>query len=127
MLFVLDENVPESVARILREQGHSAESILEHVPRGSVDPVVATVSQDLGAVLISFDGDFEKIAPRIPKGHRRRFRRLSRIWMRCREPDAAKRFLEALTLVESEYAIAQSRSDVRMHIWIGGDFIRIQR
>ena len=55
MLFVLDENVPQSVARMLREQGHSAESILEHVPRGSVDPVVATVSQDLGAVLISFD------------------------------------------------------------------------
>ena len=127
MLFVLDENVPESVAQILRDHGHTAESILDHVPRGSVDPVVATVSQDLGAVLVSFDGDFEKIAPRVPKGQRRRFRRLSRIRMMCHEPSAARRFLEGLSLVESEYAIAQSRNDVRMHIWIGNDFIRIQR
>ncbi len=86
MYFMLDENVPQDVADMLNGQGHKAEFIRDYVPPGSPDPVVATVSQELEAILLSFDGDFEVISPRIPKGQRKRFRKLSRIWMRCGEP-----------------------------------------
>jgi predicted nuclease of predicted toxin-antitoxin system len=71
MLFMLDENVPVDVADMLIQQGHEAKFIRDYVPPGSPDPLVATVSQELDAVLLSFDGDFEVIAPRIPKGHRK--------------------------------------------------------
>ena len=126
MHFMLDENVPADVAEALRARGHTVAWIRDYIPPGSPDPLVATVSQELEAVLISFDGDFQKIAPRIPYGQRTRFRRLSRIWMRCKEPEAARRIESALALIDSEYAIAQD-ARTRLLMWIGSSFIRIDR
>jgi Domain of unknown function (DUF5615) len=127
MHFLLDENVPLDVAEMLRANGHTAEYIRDYVPPGAPDPLVATVAEELKAVLVSFDGDFQKIAPRIPHGQRARFRKLSRIHLCCGEPQAAQRFEGALGLVHAEYELAQAQSDVRMHLWIGKGFIRTQR
>lgn len=124
---MLDENVPADVADMLAKRGHKAESIRDYVPPGSPDPLVATVSEELDAILISFDGDFQKIAPRIPHGERARFRRLCRIWMRCAEPQAAKRLASALDLVISEYKLAQERPDSRLRMQIGTSFLRTDR
>jgi predicted nuclease of predicted toxin-antitoxin system len=127
MYFILDENVPADVVDMLMGHGHRAEFIRDYVPPGSPDPLVATVSQELNAILVSFDGDFEKIAPRIPHGQRGRFRRLCRIWMRCDEPQAAKRLASALDLILSEYGLAQQRADTRLRMWVGRSFLRIDR
>ncbi len=89
--------------------------------------MVATVSQELEAVLISFDGDFRKIAPRVPKGQRARFKHLSRIWMRCDEPRAAERLQSALSLIVAEFQLAQQSADRRMILWIGSSFMRTDR
>ena len=122
---MLDENVPIDVADMLIEQGHEANFIRDYVPPGSPDPLVATVAQELNAVLLSFDGDFEVIAPRIPRGHRKRFRKLSRIWMRCDEPQAANRLKVGLDLVVSEYALAKPNAPMRM--WVSASYLRTDR
>lgn len=127
MHFMLDEMVPVSVAGILKQNGHTAEFIRDYTPPGSPDPLVATVSTEMKAVLVSFDGDFEKIAPRVPYGQQRRFKRLSRIWMRCSEYQSAQRLERALSLVESEFQLAQTLSDSRMIIWIANGYIRTNR
>ena len=127
MHFMLDENVPISVAEMLIAHGHEAEFIRDYVPPGSPDPLVATVSEELTAILISFDGDFQRIAPRVPLGQRARFRRLSRIWLRCHEPRAALRLESALDLVMSEFELAQQRHDARMVMSIGDSWMRTER
>ena len=127
MKFILDENVPVSVRDVLEANGHIVELIVDHAARGERDPIVATISEHLDAVLMSFDGDFEKIAPRVPDGARRRYRRLSRIWFKCNEYQAAQRVEKALSLIESEYALALESRDVRMLIWISKNYIRINR
>jgi predicted nuclease of predicted toxin-antitoxin system len=125
MHFLLDENVPMAAAEMLFERGHRAEFIRDYVPPGSPDALVATVAEELKAVLISFDGDFEKIAPRIPHGERARFRRLSRIWMRCGEPQAAKRLEDALDLIVSEHSRVRPGAPMRM--WITKGYLRTDR
>jgi len=55
MRFMLDENVPAAVADMLVASGHHAEFVRDRVPPGSSDPLVATVSQDLDAILVSFE------------------------------------------------------------------------
>jgi predicted nuclease of predicted toxin-antitoxin system len=127
MRFMLDENVPAAMADMLILHGHEAEFIREYVPPGAADVLVATIAERQSCVLISFDGDFETIAPRVPHGHRARFRRLSRIWMRCDEPDGASRLQSALDLVISEFELAQSRADRRLWFWIGRDYLRTHR
>jgi predicted nuclease of predicted toxin-antitoxin system len=125
MYFMLDENVPQDVADMLIEQGHKAEFIREYVVPGAPDQVVATASEELEAILVSFDGDFETIAPRIPKGQRARFRKLSRVWLRCGEPQAAGRFLKAIDFVEREYAAITPTTPMRVQI--GKGFLRTDR
>ena len=127
MFFLLDENIPADVVDVLVASGHRAEFIRQYVPTGSPDPLIATISEELAAILISFDGDFQKIAPRIPVGHRARFRKLCRIWMRCSEPQAAKRLASALDLIVSEYSLAQKRNDKRLRMWVAASFLRTDR
>jgi hypothetical protein len=108
----------------LKAGGFEVEYIRALVPTGSVDPLVAFVAEDHHSILVSHDGDFQKIAPRIPGGQRRRFRELSRIFLRCNEFQAAARLEKALSLIGTEFQIAQESRDKRMHITIGESFIR---
>ena len=127
MYFMLDENVPASVAGILKKLGHQAEFIRDRIAKGSSDPLVATVSQNLDAILVSTDGDFKRIAPRIPNRQKTRFRKLSRIHLRCTEHQAAQRLEKAMSFIESEFEIAQNSPDTRMLIEIGNNHIKSNR
>lgn len=125
--FFLDENVPDSVAGFLRGKGHGVFLAREIVPAGSPDPLVATISEENDWVLVSADHDFDKIAPRIPKGHKARFRKLSRISLQCSEHQAAQRPEEFFEYVVLEYQRTRSLSDQRMFITIQSSGLKIVR
>ncbi len=127
MLLFLDHNVPDSVAGVFRRRGHEVVLLRDVLPTDSPDPVVATVSERMGAVLVSCDTDFAQIAPRIPRGQQARFRRLSRISLACRAPRAARRVEAAMTLIEHEHEFALAGRDGRMHIVIRDTVIRTHR
>lgn len=74
------------------------------IPPGSPDELVAAITERAGYVLISFGKDFRKIRPRLPRGHRERFRKLHRIGMDCGEPGGAERLESALDLIEFAFA-----------------------
>mgnify|MGYP003136584698 CR=1 FL=1 len=124
---MLDENVPNSAKRFLESTGYAVEFVRDLVPAGSVDPLVAFVAEDNAAILVSHDGDFQKIAPRIPNGQKARFKKLSRIWLRCNEYQSASRLEKAFTIIEHEFDIATNSADMRMQIWIGNSYIRTER
>jgi predicted nuclease of predicted toxin-antitoxin system len=116
--FMLDNNVPDSVGSVLRGRGHVVIHVRDILPVDSSDPLVATVSEEDNSVLVSCDRDFKLIAPRIPKGKRSRFRKLSRVSLECSEPQAVQRVQEAMSFIESEYQLAQTKPDKRMIIVI---------
>lgn len=127
MRFVLDENIPMSVCERMSSFGYHVEYVQKLVPAGSVDALVAFVAEDRKAVLVTSDGDFQKIAPRIPDGQKKRFKGLSRIWMRCSEHQAADRFEKARSFIEAEFEVAMNSSDKRMQLQIATSFIRSDR
>jgi hypothetical protein len=92
----------------------------------SPDPLVAAVSEMNDAILVSLDSDFSTLAPRAGVG-RARFRKLSRIALKCSEPQAAGRTQAALSLIEHEWNFAQKQSDKRMIVEIGTSYIRLNR
>ncbi len=127
MLVFLDQNVADSVAQAFREAGHEVVLLRDVLPTDSSDLLVATIAESEGAVLVSHDGDFTKIAPRIPTGARRRFRRLSRIHLQCSEPEAARRVRAAMSLINAEHALAVGSGDPRMILSIDSRVIRTHR
>lgn len=122
-----DECVAESACKFLEERGHEVIRAKSKVPEGTEDPIVAKVSEDLSAILLSDDADFRTIAARRIDGQKRRFRRLSRIQLACKHSQAANRLAAAMTLIEFEYDIAQARPDKRMIIEVKTTLIRTLR
>lgn len=124
----LDHCVPDSVAEVFKKYGHDVVLLRDWLPTDSPDQLVAAVSENEGAVLVSVDSDFQKrIAPRIPRGARARFRKLSHIRLECPEPQAARRLDEAMSFVEAERELALQRADKRMIIAIGASVLRTYR
>jgi predicted nuclease of predicted toxin-antitoxin system len=60
--------VPDSVGHALRQGGHEVILLREQLAPDSPDPLIAAVSEMNNAVLVSLDGDFKSIAPRIASG-----------------------------------------------------------
>ena len=124
---LLDHNVPVSVANVFRARGHDVRLVKDILPTDSSDRLVAAVSEDEGAILVSADRDFKLIAPRIPKSQRTRFLRLIRISLECSEYLAAVRIDAAMSLIEAEWEIAQRSRDARMFITISTTGIKTHR
>ena len=108
----------ESVCKFLEARGHKVVRLAEKLPINSPDPMVAGYASRKNAVLLSFDGDFNTIAPRLPKGARRRFKKLSRIHMAVKGPTAHVRMAAAMSLVEFEWAESAKREDDGRRMWI---------
>lgn len=126
MKFFIDHCVPDSVGRVLKEAGHDVVLLRERLAPDTPDPLVAAAAEMQGAILVSIDSDFKKLAPRANLGQRR-FQRLSRIALTCGEPQAAARMKQAISLIELEWSIAQQSRDPRMIIEIGRTVIRTLR
>jgi hypothetical protein len=124
----LDHCVPDSAAVVFKTYGHEIVYLRDWLPTDSPDQLVAAVSENEGAVLVTVDGDFRKhIAPRIPIGARTRFRKLSHIRLECPEPQAAKRLEAAMSFIEAERELALRRPDKRMILAIGISVLRTYR
>jgi predicted nuclease of predicted toxin-antitoxin system len=87
---------------------------------------VAAVAEMNDAVLVSLDSDFKSLAPRAGVG-KQRFKTLSRIGLKCNEPQAGKRIVAALSLIEHEWNLAQHSNDRRMIVEVGQTTIRTIR
>jgi len=124
--FFIDHCVPDSVGRALSEAGHEVIFLRERLAKDAPDPLVAAFTEMSGAVLVSLDHHFDALAPRAHVG-RRRFAKLSRIGLKCAEPQAAARIKAALSLIEHEWQLAQTRSDKRMIVEIVTTAIRTIR
>ena len=59
--FFMDHCVPNSVTQGLRNAGHVAYILKDHIPRDSDDSIVIAKSQDLDSILVSLNGDFADI------------------------------------------------------------------
>lgn len=127
MLFYLDENVPARVQAVLEAAGHEVTWTRDLTGEGAPDVVVAAVSQENDATLISHDKDFKKIAPRIPDGQKQRFRSLSIVRLACGKPQSAERVAKVLRYIEFDYDQRAAFPDQRSIIEVKKANITISR
>jgi len=119
--------VAESACKALESRGHAVTRLRDVLPTDTPDPIVAKFAQDTDSILLTHDGDFKTVAPRIPKGQRNRFRKLSKIHLACEHPRAKSRLEEALELIEFEWSAAQRRADKRLHVVVRPGVISTHR
>lgn len=118
MLLLIDENVPDSVARFFAERGHEVRYVRDILPAGTADPVIAAIGDRLSAIVVTWDKDFDRLVSRIPEGNKARFRRLGRISFRCSEPNGLTQLKRWIGHIEMLYADALEQDDFRMIVQI---------
>ena len=64
-----DQCVPAEITETLRRHGHQVTLLREVLPIRSPDPVVIAKARDLGAILLSLNGDFSDIVAYPPARH----------------------------------------------------------
>ena len=69
MRFLVDEDLPRSLAEVLRSAGHDALDVRDIGLRGHPDLAVSKAAQESGAVLISGDRGFANILSHPPGSH----------------------------------------------------------
>lgn len=115
----------ESVCKLLEQRGHTVTRLRNVLPMDSPDPIVAKVAQDRDEILVTEDGDFSGIVS--PKRKGRRFKKLSRVSLKCGSAKTANRMAAAVSLIEFEYAAAQARPQKRIIVEIQTTVIRLIR
>lgn len=116
--FFFDNDVPDDAAEVCRDAGHEVIFMREKLPTNSPDIVVAVAAELEDAILVCFDKDHKRIAPRL--------RRLALIRLECTQPRAAARLGTAMSFIEAEHEIAQA-SKARFFVTIGKETIRSRR
>lgn len=119
MLLLVDENVPASVARYLADRGHDVRLVLDLFPAGTPDPIIATLGDQMSALVVTWDRDFEAIVKRVPDGNRSRFRNLGRLSFRCPEPRGVALLERWIDHIEFHYQLTRARGgDARLIIQV---------
>lgn len=118
MRLLIDENVPRSVAEFFESRGHSVQYVLDVLPAGTPDPVIAKVGDRISAIVVTWDRDFERIVQRVPDGQKSAFRRLGRISFRCDESQGLPLAEKWIGLIEAHYQQALQEADFRMIVQI---------
>jgi predicted nuclease of predicted toxin-antitoxin system len=115
MLLLIDENVPDSVARFFAERGHDVHLVRDLFPSATPDPVIAKLGDELAAIVVTWNHKhFKTLASRVPSSESARFKRLGRISFRCNETHGRRRAEELIESIEFEYSLVQKRRDKRL-------------
>lgn len=119
--------MPECACKLLEGRGHEVIRLRDVLPTDTPDPIVAKTAQDSNAILLTHDGDFKIVAPRIPVGQRARFRKLSKVHLAVEHVKSENRLAAAIALVEFEWEAAQHRKDKRVHVVVQPSVIKTHR
>jgi hypothetical protein len=121
--FLIDENVPVSVARFLEERGHQVVHVRDILPRGTADQIVALVADEQGSIIVTWNAkDFERLVRQVPEGGRQRFRSASRLTFKCNEAHGLRLITEHISWIEFEWAEARRRPNPRVMLEIGESY-----
>jgi predicted nuclease of predicted toxin-antitoxin system len=128
MLLLIDENVPDSVARLFAEHGHDVRLVRDLFPGGTPDPIIAKLGDEMAAIIVTWNHkDFKRLTARVPVDLPRSLRSLGRISFRCSEVNGRRRAEELMEWIEFEYEQTQKRRDKRLMIEIMESNFRVIR
>lgn len=111
--FLVDENVPQSVADYLTSRGHHVRYVRDEFGKRTPDPLISVIGDNLDFFVVTWDKDFKKLASRM--------RRLGRLTFRCSEVEGAALCEKFIEHIEFHHAFAaRTGTKVLMTIQVSG-------
>ena len=128
LIVFLDAGVPDSVGDVFLNRKHSVILHRDVLPERTPDTVVCRTAIANNAILVAIDGDMKQFPKRygISKGSDK-FPKLNLIRLCLREPQAANRLRQCLSLIEHEWQFVVEKSGRRLWVDIEGHRISTHR
>jgi len=124
MRFLLDENIPDQLARFFRERGFEVLLVRESFATGTPDQLLAFAAETDGLIIVTNDKDFRRLRQLLPQGHMRRITNGSGyILLAGKIPQAASRLAQEWELIEFEH-VRSTRDGRRFIVRITGSTIQ---
>jgi hypothetical protein len=105
------------IQRCLERNGHEVEWSKFVVGQKAQDQLLATTAMDAGQVLVTHDGDFQRIQRYLSDKYLQRFPTLSRLMFQCSQAISVQRLEVLMPMVEFEFEHARFNDrQFMMHI-----------
>lgn len=128
MRFLADENVPTSVVDYIRLKGHEVDRVVDVLPMGSDDALVAAQAHATKAVVLTWNRtDFQKLIARRAPQSPNRLRDAGLVCFTCTEKSGYARMVAVLDVIEAEHVRAQGMKDSRVIVEVSGEYVKIMR
>lgn len=124
MKFFLDEGVPKQIGDELKSHGFEVIHFIEAALPGTPDNVVADIAIANEAVLVAVDRDMKEIAKTLGVS-KARYKKLSLLAFRCREPDAIRRLSVAIPYIRLQLDLTKSNQGRRLFIEIFPNSVKV--
>lgn len=123
--FLVDEDVPDSVAHFLQGRGHDVTFSRDVLGKGTPDEYLTRLGdQNEMAVLTCNAKHFKRLASRRPEQGFAKYRHVSLITLEIDKTKAAERLAQVIESIEFEYRLCRLRLDHRVFMVIkAGRFI----
>jgi hypothetical protein len=117
MRFLVDQNIPVSVASVLLDRGFDTQHVRHVLRPDSPDQLIAYLAIQENFIILTHDKDFRNINALTPHGYRKRLKMADRVILGPTSIHAAPRMAQVLDLVISMHQWAVStRSQFRVDI-----------
>ena len=126
MLFLIDQDVPQSIATWLADRTHDVRHVRIELEPEAPDHLIARHASQIGAVVITFNHKLKRLIQRAPDGNHQRHRNAGRISFRCHQLKGQKRLEKVFELIEKNEN-ADDAPDKRLLVEITAESICIIR
>jgi predicted nuclease of predicted toxin-antitoxin system len=122
--FLIDEDVPHSVARVLEREGQVVRYVADELGQSTPDGAVAAYANDICACVVTFNSrDFKRLTNR----RETKLRKASCIFFSCAKVEAARRAEVAMSIILMEVNRPNDGGDRRVFIEVRNDKVIILR
>lgn len=124
MKFFLDEGVPRQLGQELRAAGFDVIEFREAALPGAADNLVADIAIANDAILVAIDRDMKEIAK--ARGiSNKRYKNLSLLAFRCREPEAIRRLPVVIPFIKLQLDQTSGRPGRRLFIEVFAHSVKV--
>ncbi len=124
--FLIDENVPRSVARFLEDRGHEVLLVRDQLTPGVEDPIIVAYAHQIGAIVITLNRKhFKPLISRQPNPLTAEFVRAGLLALHCRAASAVPLLKHSIDFVEFEHRRRQGSDDARVIVEISHNGVMI--
>lgn len=115
----IDEDCHVNMLEFFESHGYEAYLVRDRFGAGTPDHIIAKAADEIGAVVVTYDADFKRLAGWTTRPPNTRYPNMGVIFMTGLEPDGVMFLEQYMVMIETAHGFVQRRRDPRLLLEVG--------